>query len=112
MAASMQIRRAVERLEARGRGIPYPAELKARLISETQTRRAAGEALEAIGNELGVPWRTLARWCPKRRGERREFLPVEVVEVQRARPTVHGPRGLRVEGLDLDGIAELIRRLG
>jgi hypothetical protein len=25
---------------------------------------------------------------------------------------VHGPRGLRVEGLDVGGVAELVRKLG
>jgi len=111
MAASIQIRRAVERLEARGRGIRYPSELKTRLVSETRNRTAGGETLKAIGEDLGVSWRTLARWCAEGGRGRRAFRSVEVVAVPSATPTVHGPRGLRIEGLDLDGVAELIRRL-
>lgn len=87
-------------------------ELKARLIAEARSRRAAGTTLEAIGEELGVPWRTLARWCTAERKPKRAFRPVEIVAVPSARPIVHGPRGLRIEGLDLDGVAELVRRLG
>jgi len=112
MAASIQIRRAVERLEARGRGIRYPVELKTRLISETQRRRETGATLEAIGEELGISWRTLARWCTEARTSAPGFRSVEVVVAPRSTPVVHGPHGLRIEGLDLDGIVELVRRLG
>jgi len=112
MSASIQIRRAVERLEARGRGIRYPVALRAKLVSETRSRREAGKTLEAIGDELGVPWRTLARWCGAERKAKTGFRAVEIVAVPSAGPVVHGPRGLRIEGLDVDGIAELVRRLG
>ena len=111
MSASIQIRRAVERLEARGRGIRYPVELRAKLIAETWSRREAGGTLEAIGEELGVPWRTLARWCTAERKSKQGFRAVEIVAVPSAMPVVHGPRGLRIEGLDIEGIAELVRRL-
>ena len=112
MSASIQIRRAVERLEARGRGVRYPVELKTRLISETRRRREAGGTLEAIGEELSIPWRTLARWCAEERKATAGFRSVEIVAVPSATLVVHGPRGLRIEGLDLDGVADLVRRLG
>jgi hypothetical protein len=45
------------------------------------------------------------------------MVPVSVVEVSRraevaVAPVVTTPRGLRVEGLDLDGVCTLIARLG
>jgi hypothetical protein len=86
--------------------------LRATLIAETQSRREAGMTLETIGDELGVPWRTLARWCATKRKSGPGFRAVEIVAVPSARPVVHGPRGLRIEGLDMDGIVELVRRLG
>jgi len=112
MSASIQIRRAVERLEARGRGVRYPLALRAKLISETRSRREAGKTLVAIGEELGVPWRTLARWCATERKRTPGFRAVEIVALPSARPIVHGPRGLRIEGLDIESVAELVRRLG
>jgi transposase len=98
-----------------GRRTNYPADVKAWLISETTTRRKAGESVEAIGRDLGVPWKTLARWCSTKRTRRAGFREVEVVVAPSAvpgTPLVHGPHGLRIEGLDVEGIAELVRRLG
>ena len=112
MMKSIQIRRAVERLEERGRGVRYPAELKAKLISETRSLRAAGVTLEASGEKLGVPWRTLARWCSAERKAKPRFRQVEVLTTPRSTPTVYGPRGIRIEGLDVGGVAELVVRLG
>jgi hypothetical protein len=56
-----------------------------------------------------MPWRTIRRWMPPIRNKR--FRPIEVVETRRDL-VVHGPHGLRIEGLDLDGVADLVRRLG
>jgi hypothetical protein len=56
-----------------------------------------------------MPWRTIRRWMTPVRNKR--FRPIEVVEARRDL-VVHGPHGLRIEGLDLDGVAELVRRLG
>ena len=116
MAASEQIRRAVGQLQARGRGNRYPDELKAQIIAHTLERRRGGGQLTEIGSELDVPWRTLARWCvevaKKVRSRRRSFRRVEVVGGPKTAMVVHGAHGVRVEGLDLDGLAELLRRLG
>jgi len=89
--------------------------VKAWLISETTTRRKSGESFEALGKDLGVPWKTLARWCWVKKKRKSGFREVEVVDVPSATPVtplVLGPHGLRIEGLDVAGIAELVRRLG
>ena len=111
MTSSIQIRRAVERLEERGSGVRYPIELKTKLIDETRSLREAGVTLEEVGEKLGVPWRTLARWCAAERKAKPRFRQVEVLMTPRSSPTVHGPRGIRIEGLDVGGLAELIVRL-
>lgn len=109
-ATSDGLRRAVEALGERGRGRPYPKGLRDELMQYLRARRAAGAKLETIGAEIGVPWKTLSRWSgPQRR--RKAFRRVEVVAPS-AVVTVHGPHGVRIEGLDLDGLAELLRRLG
>jgi hypothetical protein len=87
-------------------------ELKGRLIAETQSRRATGKTLEAIGEELGVPWKTLSRWCTEEQKSASGFRAVEIVATPSAKLVVHGPAGLRIEGFDLDGVVELLRRLG
>jgi len=110
MAKREEIRQAVEQLGPRGRGRPYPKALRDEITAYVGERRAAGKSIVEIGGELGVSWRTFSRWVePSRR--RKAFRPIQVVE-QRASFVVHGPRGLRIEGLDFDGLAELVRRLG
>jgi hypothetical protein len=103
------IREAISKLGRRGRGNAYPKEFRVEVVAYARARRAAGIPIESIGDELGMPWRTIRRWMPPVRNKR--FRPIEVVEARRDL-AVHGPHGLRIEGLDLDGVAELLRRLG
>ena len=95
----------------RGRGRPYPKGLLEQVLSYTVARRRQGAELLAVGAELGISWKTLQRWLGGKRKER-QFERVEVVAPPTHVLTVHGPRGLRIEGLDVDGVAELVRRLG
>jgi hypothetical protein len=112
MQKDLELRRAVKRLGRRGPGRRFPDALREKLIKYLGARREAGGRLREIAVEVGVNWRTVGRWLkPSAAIER--FCPVEVVvppPVHRA--VVRGPYGIVVEGLDLGGIAELIRRLG
>ena len=109
-----ELRQALSTLGPRGRGKPYPKGLMGSLLSYTVARRRQGTTVRAIADELGMSWQTLSRWTGgKKDGQR--FARVEVVTAPTAvTPTlvVHGPRGLRIEGLDLDGVVELVRRVG
>jgi hypothetical protein len=104
----------VQRLERRGRGQKYPLQLKEDLTTYAAERRAAGIGLKTIGAELSVPWRTLSRWTLlARRGVHAGICRVRVVDPPQ-NPTalvVHGPRGVRIEGLDVAAIADLLARL-
>ncbi len=112
MRKDLELYRAVKRAGRRGPGRRFPDELREKLIKYLGARRNAGGRLREIAQEVGVNWRTVARWLkPSAAIER--FCPVEVVvppPVHRA--VVRGPHGIVVEGLDLGAIAELIRRLG
>jgi predicted transcriptional regulator len=79
------------------------------VVKYAQAQRAAGIPIEKIGEEVGVPWRTIRRWLSDAR--RGRFHAVEIEAQPRAAVVVHGPHGIRVEGLDLDSVAELLRRL-
>lgn len=109
MSESDQIRRAVEQLEGQRRR--YGRELRDRIVAYTAEQRGAGVDLESVGAELNVPWRTLARWCAETRKQKRGFRRVDVV-VKASVVTVHGPHGIWIEGMEMDAIADLIRRLG
>jgi hypothetical protein len=101
----------------RRRGKVYPPELRRDIESYLRDRLGDGGSPYSVARELGISQTTLTRW--KLQGRRDPGLPhLRPVSVLPAPPTfagalsVHGPHGLRVEGLDLDAVAELIRRLG
>ncbi len=66
-----------------------------------------------IAAEVGVDSGTIDRYLRQEPDVTEKFLPVcAPVETERAPAiTVRGPAGLTIEGLDVDGIAALIRAL-
>ncbi len=117
-----EIRAEVARLEGRrGRGKAYPAALRRRALGYYCARRAQGAAMATIGFELGMPWQTLQKWAsssedmPVVPTNSPSFALVEVVETTKVAPErairVRGPAGISIEGLDLDALVELLRRL-
>lgn len=105
-------REAVRRAGRRGPGRRYPPDLRRRGAEYLRARLAAGAPLSAVLRELGVRRETLAGWAtPAEAGPSPRFVPVTVVGPAAGRIVVHGPSGLRIEGLDVAGVAELLRRL-
>jgi hypothetical protein len=109
-----ELRQALSKLGPRGRGKAYPKGLMGDLLSYTVARRRQGATVRAIADELGMSWQTLSRWTGGRKAGAR-FERVEVVTAPASAPrallVVHGPLGLRIEGLDLDGVVDLVRRV-
>ena len=105
-----RLREALRAVVRRGRGRPYPAALRNRVVAFAEQRRSAGVSAERIAGEVGLPAWTLTRWLARKPA----FVPVEIVQsVEPVAPriVVHGPRGLRIEGLDLGAVVELVARL-
>lgn len=94
----------------------FPVELKKRLVGWAEAKRAAGVTAAEIEEELGIPWASLSKWmASKARGGRPPKLqPVKVVAAAGAdsRPILKTPGGFIVEGLDIAGLALLLRHLG
>ncbi len=110
--AAMAFREAVKRAGRRGAGRRYPAEIRRQGATYLAARRAAGGTVSAVLRELGVRRETLAGWAKAAGAAARpRFVPVTVVEGAGGRVVVHGPHGVRVEGLDVAWVAELLRRL-
>ncbi len=106
----------LSQLGPRGRGRAYPKGLLEKLLSYTVARRRQGASIVEVAAEMGMSFRTLGRWLGERKATA-GFERVEVVAASRAlastaKIVVHGPRGLRIEGLDLVAVAELVRRVG
>jgi hypothetical protein len=104
----------------RGRGNPYPAELRRRAVEYFHARRKQRISPAKICLELGIGVPTLRNWTsPKKAhsvGTRSAgFERLAIIDVPVSAPpsgiVVRGPGGLCIEGLDIEALAELIRRL-
>jgi transposase-like protein len=107
-----QFREALQR-ERRGRQQPYSAAIQQRAVAYWQRREAEGAWVSVVAEELGLHARTLARWV-RRRARPASFRRVTVATALRAeRPAlvVVTPQGLRIEGLDVAQLAQLLDAL-
>jgi len=99
----------------------YPPEIRARGVSGVRQLLRQGRQVESLAPELGVSRTCLAGWLRSIEVESSSFAPVVVSETPEPVPmlaatssssgVVVSPGGYRVEGLDLDAIASLLRRL-
>jgi len=111
--AAAEFRAAARRAGPRGAGRRYPAGLRRRGAEHFQGRRAEGRSVKAIARELGVRRQTLLAWAAEPAGDAGPaFVPVSVVAETHAKGIVlHAPGGLRVEGLDVPALVEVLRGL-
>ena len=113
-----ELKTALSELGPRGRGRAYPKGLLEKVLTYTVARRRQGAKLIEVAAELGLHDQALSRWLgEKRRGNRFDRVQVVAAAATTAAPAgstivVHGPRGLRIEGLELAAVAELVRRVG
>jgi hypothetical protein len=89
----------------------YPAAVRRQGVAYLAARRASGATASAAARELAVRRDTLLWWTRPRRAAQPGFVPVTVVEGPADQIVVRGPHDVRVEGLDVAGVAELLRRL-
>ena len=105
-----ELRRRVRRARSGGRG-RYPAELREAVLAYASREKRRGTSGAKVASELGLSVQTLQYWrtTMRRRGR---LLPVAVV-AERApeRELVVECGQVRVRGLDLDAVTELLKRL-
>ncbi len=108
---AVAFRKAVAGRGTVGPRLRYTAELRAEAVAYTRKRLASGGTLTAVARELGVAPNTLQAWLAVERPSP-EFHSVEISEdASRSALVVYGPCGLRIEGLDMATLIELIQRL-
>jgi len=112
---------AAELVTGPGKRWRCPAGLKSRIVSYGRVCREQGEPLLDISNRLGLVESTLARWL---RTDSKElaagFRPVSIVaaEEHHQGDTISGtlrlttPAGYRIDGLDAQTLAFLLRVVG
>ncbi len=115
VARRERLQQAVSALTA-GAQRRYPAKLRERIAEYSRDRLKAGVGLTRVSAELGVSHPTLVRILDEK------LAPLRRVRVARPKAAkdepaatealvVRGPGGLVVEGLDVEGIAALVRAL-
>lgn len=96
----------------------YTTELRELAAEYWKARKAEGATLGAAAEELGIHVKSLRQWSRAAGAGSPRFHRVEVVPektvASRAHSGIvlHAPGGVRVEGLDVDSLAALLRRLG
>jgi transposase len=100
--------------EARRADKRVPEALQELVVRYVDQQQAAGVSMKAVGDELGMSHHTLSYWRARRsRPKATSPAGVKLVEPKRAEQVmvVHAPSGLRIEGLSMSQLAELIARL-
>ena len=116
-ATAEELRAALAMAERRGAGSPYPEALRQAAVRYLRKRQQEGAGVSEVGVELGVSGMSLSRWSRRPGESLLAFRDVTVVEAQPEplRPegavVVYGPRGVRIEGLSVAEVAELLARL-
>ncbi len=110
---SAEFRKMVAKRARLGPRLRYTPEMRAQAMAYARRRLVAGVGLELIARELRLGQRTLSGWLRADDAPAHSFRTVQVEDAPepRAALVVHLPGGLRIEGLDVAGLAELIRRL-
>ena len=95
----------------------YEPSLRQRVIAWAQKRVAAGASIASLCKEIGIGEPTLHKFLgnPGRRAAKKSvgFNRVKVVAPRAVAElvVVHGPCGTAIEGLSLEGVAQLFKRL-
>ena len=109
----------IGRLAVSAVGRRYSKEMRERILGYIEERHDEGVSRTRACDELGLDWGNVHRWkkgrAPRPATSFRRVRVVATPEPVAARAphlVVHGPGGLRVEGLDVQDVVELLRRLG
>jgi transposase len=108
---SEQLREAIE-ASGHGRKRRYSPRLKREILEHVAQERARGVAMTSIAERLGVAQDTLYTWQREARSESAQrFVKLEVAAPNAAAIAVHGAAGIRVSGLSVAQLADLLRAL-
>lgn len=109
---------AFSQVSRRKTGTRYPKSLRTRALAYTRARQTEGASIHKIAAEIGLAPHTLHNWLsPPSSTAASASAPFQRVELLPSRPQpaptlrIHGPCGLVIDGLDLDTLADLLRRL-
>jgi hypothetical protein len=107
----VELRKRLQRVRPKGRG-RYPLELRRAVVEYASRARHEGRSGAKVAAELGMSFHTLQYWQAAARGQG-QLMPVKLVTAATTVQEVTIECGqVRVRGLDIAGVAELLKRLG
>lgn len=100
----------------KGLSARYSRPLRAMAVEYVMKRKSEGGSLRQAAKTLGISENSIHRWMKEVVPQTPRFKPVDIVPDAPANKEVKKPvlitsRGHRVEGLDIDGMAALLRIL-
>ena len=100
----------------KGLSARYSRPLRAMAVEFVLKRKSEGGSFRSAAKILGISENSLQRWMKETVPQTPRFKPVDIVPETRAnneaqKPVLITPQGHRVEGLDVDGMAALLRNL-
>ena len=118
-AEARRIRTAVQRQQElrTGTAIRYPEQLRRQVLAYASRRQQFGDSGKSVALRLGLRPQILIYWQNKasvgvlRRVRLTPPRSVRATPLETGRLVLVTPRGLRVEGLDVTRLAELLRAL-
>ena len=93
------------------RGRQYPTELRSEIVEYVNQELGRGGTLAAASDAVGVAKGTLYRWLETAAPRLRPVRIAPALMRAAGRFTLVSPQGYRVEGLDIDSAAALLRSL-
>jgi len=96
------------------RNIRFPESVRRDALAYARQQRVAGASLPRIASDLGLAANTVERWL--KIAPKKKLLPVSVRDARpadksKAALVLHAPGGVRVEGLDPQTLAAILRAL-
>jgi transposase len=102
------------RRERESRNVRFPETVRRDALAYARERKVAGASLLHVASELGLAMSTVERWLqldPKRKLHPVSVQCAELTVTSKPALVLHGPGGVRVEGLDPESVAAILRAL-
>jgi hypothetical protein len=95
-----------------GQGRRYPEQVKREVLAYVAERRNGDRGVRTVAEDVSIRWKTAKLWAPPARASAApSFVPMKLVTEAGGELVVVHAGPLRIEGLDVAALADLLWRL-